>query len=140
MGFRSETTSLSGRPGAGEAEVLWKATEVGEPRLPVSRVSFDSPLELVITFELGAAGAVTAFALIVSAIKRVYMNVRSFEVEDARLDALIAEYQAANAASKLSAEQSRAWRGAITTDAGELTPTSERDITMDRVEVTIDED
>jgi hypothetical protein len=77
------------------AQTLWEPmSSSARLDLPIARMSYESPFELVVVISLGTASAITSFAILVRALRLVYRNVRGFALDDAEIDAQIASLRA----------------------------------------------
>jgi hypothetical protein len=88
------------RASADRALAVWAPADAtdrsnnGGLDLPLARVSYESPFELVVVISLSTSSAVTAFAILIRALRLAYRNVRGFELDDAQIDAEIATLRA----------------------------------------------
>jgi hypothetical protein len=82
---------LTGRELTPHARDIW-GIDREEAAIPswIARASMDSPLELVLNVAADTTLTLTAFSLLVHAVRRVYRGVRGLEVDAVRIDAEVA--------------------------------------------------
>lgn len=111
--------------------------------IPIARVSYESPLELVVVISLGTASAITSFAVLVRALRLAYRNVRGLELDDAEIDAAIASlraYQTEREADQALAESRLVRARALRDDQGEpLSIRAKRGLDLENGEAYIEE-
>jgi len=110
------------------------------PPLPrVTRLSYASPFEIIISVSLTGYVTVSGFTLFLNAVRKVYREVKMFDVDRAELDAVKAQFAAAEAQAVRSKAEDEQITAIATQGLEErLSPASRAALSLDSMEAHVE--